>query len=251
MKKTLLALTLVATLLICAAAPALATNQDWNTLLDKTVTSIEQLASPNGTLTVIGTAAIAVEPDKASVMLGVMFEDPSIVVAQEKVNSAMENIIKTLKTLGIDERKMATSNYSVYPTFDYSQDPAKLRGYQVSNMLTVQIEEFALISQVIDRAVQAGANQINSVSFDTSKRSETYREALQQAITAARDKAFIMAFAAGKQLGTLISISEGDQNTSMYLNAYDVRAAGDAIQSKIMGGELNVTAQVTLVYEMK
>ncbi len=253
MKKTLWVLALAVVLLVGSVAPALASsNEAWNSLLNKTVTSIEQLTAPSAELTVAGTSAIAVEPDKASIMLGVTIEDASIATAQENVNTTMQAIVDALKALGIDERKMSTSNYNVYPTYDYSQEPAKMRGYQVSNMLTVEVQEFALISQVIDKAVQAGANQVQSISFDTSKRSELYREALQSAITAARDKASIMAFAAGKQLGDLRSMTEAEQGVSMYLNAYDARQmAGAESKANIMGGELNVTAQVTLVYEMK
>jgi len=187
----------------------------------------------------------------ATIMLGVSIEDSSVAVAQEKANILMQGIISSLKALGIDESKMATSNYSVYPTYDYSQDPASVRGYQVNNMLTVQVQEFAIISQVIDRAVQAGANQVQGISFDSSKRSMIYRDALQNAIAAAREKAAIMAFAAGKELGKLRSVTEGDQSMGYFFNTYDIRALASSAQTNIMGGELEVTAKVTLVFELK
>ena len=252
MKRTILAMALAAVLLAGAAAPAAAAANDaWTALLDKTVTSIEQLTTNSGDLAVLGTSSIAVEPDMASIMLGVSIEDASVVLAQEKAAAVMQSVIDALKTLGIDQNKMSTSNYSIFPTYDYAQEPAALRGYHVSNMLTVQVQEFALISQVIDRAVLAGANQVHGITFDTSKRSELYREALRTSIAAAREKAAIMAFAAGKQLGALRSLTEADQNLSMFLGAYDVRPALSAGGPQILGGELNVTAQVTLVFEMK
>lgn len=254
MKKIIISLALVALMLVGTMAPAMATesNQAWDALLEKTMTSIEQLTVENGELTVIGTAAVAVTPDKATLSLGAMYEDASIDVAQVKTNQAIEAVINELKTLGIPENKMETSNYSVYPTYDYSTSTPVLRGYQVTNMLTVEVEDFSLISKVIDRAVASGANQVNNISFDISTRSEIYRQALTTAIAAAQTKAEIMAAAAGKQLGNLTSIIEAEQGASMYLNAYDSQAmkeAGGAPQ--VLGGELNVTAQVTMVFQMK
>ena len=249
--RTLVALALAGALLLCAAAPGLASNNDaWAALLDKTVTAIGQMTAETGELTVVGTAAIAVEPDKAAIMLGVSIEESSVAAAQEKVNTTMQGIVDSLRALGIEQSKMTTSNYSVFPVYDYSSEPAFVRGYQVNNMLTVQVQEFALISQVIDKAVQAGANQVQGITFDTAKRSELYQEALKNAVAAAREKAVVMAFASGKQLGNLLGVIEGDQG-SVFHNAWDARAESDALQTNILGGELEVVAKVTLVFELK
>ena len=250
--KTLIAAMLAGALLLCAMAPGLASANDaWAALLDRTVTAVTQLTTDIGELTVTGTASIAVEPDMATIMLGLSVEDTSVAIAQARVNQAMQSIVNALQALGIDQNRMTTSNYSVFPVYDYSQEGTVLRGYQVNNMLSVQVQEFALISQVIDRAVQAGANQVQGITFDTSKRSEIYREALQSAIAAAREKGAIMAFASGKQLGGLRSVTEGGQGISTFYNAWDVRAEAVSGQTNILGGELDVSAQVTLVFELK
>lgn len=253
MKKMIISLALVALMLVGTMVPAMASesNEAWNALLEKTMTSIEQLTVDSGELTVVGTAAIAATPDKATISLGAMYEDTSIDLAQVKTNQAIEAVINELKALGIPENKMATSNYSVYPTYDYSTATPVLRGYQVTNMLTVEVEDFSLISKVIDRAVASGANQVNNIGFDVSTRSEIYRQALASAIAAAQTKAEVMATAAGKKLGNLRSITEAEQGMSMYLNAYDSRDMKAAGAAQVLGGELNVTAQVTLVFEMK
>ena len=251
MGRTFVAILLASALLLCVAPISLASGNDaWAALLDKTVTAIGQLTAESGELTVTGTASIAVEPDKATIMLGVSIADASVSVAQEKVNTTMQAIIDSLTALGIDQNKMSTNNYSVFPTYDYSQEPAAVSGYQVNNMLTVQVSEFALISQVIDRAVQAGANQVHGLHFDTSRRSELYREALQSAIGAAREKAALMAFATGKQLGNLRSVTEGDP-MSYFTNVWDTRIEAQSAGSPILGGEMDVSARVTLVFELK
>ncbi len=250
--KKIVSLALVALLLLGVSAPALATdNPAWNDLLNKTAASIEQLTADYGELTVVGTAAIAVEPDMATLTLGVMFEDPSTAVAQDKVNEVIAKLVETLKAQGIPENKIATNNYYVSPTYDYGTDPAVLRGYQVSEMLNVTVEDFSLISKVIDTSVAIGVNQVQSITFDTSKRAEIYRQALANAIAAAQQKAVVMVQAAGKQLVDLRSLAEAEQGQSLYLNAYDTRATGMKAESQILGGEINVTAQVTLVYDIR
>jgi uncharacterized protein YggE len=251
MKKTIISLALAALLLTGMALPAMASSNDaWTALLNKTVTSIDQLTTINGELTVVGTAAIAVEPDKASVTLGVVIEKPNIAEAQTEVNQTIQRIVDAVKALGVPENKIITHYYSVFPAYDYTQEPAPVRGYQVNNTLTVEVGSFALISLVIDKAVEAGANQVQDITFDTSKRSELYREALQSAIKAAQEKAAIAAFAANKNLGALRNVTETNADTAMYINTYDTRAESQAAGAKIFGGELNVTAQVTLVYDL-
>ncbi|MCL2811424.1 MAG: SIMPL domain-containing protein [Clostridia bacterium] len=250
--RTFVAILLAGALLLCAAPTSLASGNDaWAALLDRTVTAIGQLTAESGELTVTGTASIAVEPDKATIMLGVSIADASVSAAQEKANITIQTIIDSLTALGIDQSKMSTNNYSVYPTYDYSQEPAAVNGYQVNNMLTVQVSEFALISQVIDRAVQAGANQVHGLTFDTSRRSELYRDALQSAIGAAREKAALMALATGKQLGDLRSVTEDGQIGFYSSNVWDTRSEAEMGGAQILGGELDVTARVTLVFELK
>ena len=179
--RALVAAMLATAMLLCAMAPGLASNNDaWAALLDRTVTAVTQMTTQTGELTVIGTASVAVQPDMATVMLGVSVEDVSVAFAQARVNQTMQSIVDALQALGIDQNRMITSNYSVFPTYDFSQDSVTLRGYQVNNMLSVQVQEFALISQVIDRAVLAGANQVQGITFDTSKRNEIYRGALKR-----------------------------------------------------------------------
>jgi uncharacterized protein YggE len=252
MRKIGLALALTALLLANLALPAAATANDaWIALLDKTVTAIDHLAMVHGELTVTGTASIAVEPDRATIELGVVYEAATPVEAQEQVNTVMLGVINAVMALGVPENKLVTSGYSIYPAYEYTQNPPMPRGYQVSSTVLVEVEQFDLIALIIDRAVEAGANQVQSIAFDTSRRSDIYREALVRAVAAAQGKAGVMATAAGQRLGVLRGIIETEPDNSMYLNTFDARAVSARQSTQIIGGEINVTARVTLVFEIQ
>ena len=249
--KKLLATLLLTSLLVCGLTPALAeTDPAWNALVDRAMTSIDNLTA-TGELRVVGTAAVAVDPDMATINLGVQQSHESVMVAQHNTNLIMASIVDALVALGIPEKNMVTSDYSVYPMYDYNNNPPVPNGYQVQNSITVTVEEFSLISTVIDTAVASGANQVNYISFDNSLRSMYYREALSAAIAAAQEKAALMALAAGKQLGELRSVSESEGGMNLYLNAYDARNSMARAGSQILGGQMDVSAQVTLVYGLK
>ena len=67
---------------------------------------------------VSGTGKATVIPDTAKVSLGITVNRPTVASAQNEANRIMNQIIKDLKAIGVDEKKIKTTNYSVYPNYD-------------------------------------------------------------------------------------------------------------------------------------
>ena len=71
-------------------------------------------------------------------------------------------------------------------------------GYSVSNEITVTIDNIDMVGTVIDTAINAGANNVNSIEFGL-KDSQVYKDkVLQQAIADAKRKAQVVANSLGK-----------------------------------------------------
>ncbi len=249
-------LCLTAMLCLALAVPALATEpmpeNPLGDLVHQTVASVEGLIPSKGQLTVTGSASVPAVPDQASVSMGVVAQAVTVAEAQQIANTTMEAVIAALKAAGVAEGNLRTSDYSINTQYDYDSmgGLSKVTGYQVYNMLFVRIDDFAAIGAVIDAATAAGVNQVNGINFDTTERDARYAEALQSAIAAARAKAEVMATAAGKQLGELVTLTEGNGGGAMYRNsAMDMSVAKAATQ--IQAGSIDIAADVTMTFVIK
>lgn len=269
MKKLLSSIAVFALCFLWLAPSALAEGEpsdaappSWEDLMgaiaERAKTSVEELTAATGAVHVNASASISIVPDKAEVSVGARIQEKSVQDAQAQANKVVSDIIEAVKALGVEENKITTSDYSVYPQTEYSSlsGEEKIAGYTVYNSITVQLEDFALLDSVIDAAIEKGANQINGISFDSSRRGELYREALKEAVQAAKEKAQLLAEASGVTLTSLKDVSEVSSiNSSAYYRAantaMDAAAAAGSAETSIQGGELAITAQVELTYEVK
>lgn len=211
-----------------------------------------QYNGPVVVVTATGTATAV--PDQARISLGVVTTYKDLAQAQDENNQKTERVIAAVQSMGIDKNRIQTSNFNIYPQYDYKNGSSTLTGYQVRNEITVVVKDISKVGVILDGAVQAGANSVNFVSFEKSNLDGAENEALVKAISRGRDKAQIIAAAAQMSLGGLVSISE-DHNTAFYPNVANIaldsaKGLGEG-SVPINPGELKVTASVTMVYQLK
>ncbi len=214
-------------------------------------------ASTEG-VTVSGSGTIRLAPDMASVTFGVMTQEASAEEAQNKNTEAVNHVIEVLTGLGVEEKSIRTTYYSMYPQYDWSDgEEQRITGYNVTTSMTVQDQKLEDVGEILSACVEAGINNVDNVSFFCSSYDEAYKQALEQAVAASRDKAEALAAAAGKKLGEPVVISEGWHDTSArYGQAVNMSAAYDMEEAKgggpsLQPGETEITANVTVTYEMK
>jgi uncharacterized protein len=203
------------------------------------------------TITVQGTASITVSPTIAYVSIGVATFNKDAAAAQSENASKMDKVYKALDDLGISKNKIKTVTYNISPRYDYSNNTSTLTGYDVVNGIQVTVEDLAKVSQVLDMTVAQGVNQATSISFGITdqENNDTYLKALAEAVTNAKGKASALATAAGLTVDKPLQIIEGSQASvyPVYSYSYESAKAADSA-TPISGGELKVTANVTLVY---
>src|SRR5262245_57892823 len=192
------------TLAVAAAALAAATLLEARTARaaegDKTERSVGGSAS--------GTATA--EPDIAQVSAGVTTEGDTAKDAIARNNAVMAKLIDGLKAAGIAARDIQTSAFHVEPR--YSQPtagrPGSISGYRVVNQVRLTVREVKRLGEVLDQAIELGANQINGIGFDVANAEVLKDEARKQAMANAKRRAELYAAAAGVQLGPVLRISE-------------------------------------------
>lgn len=165
-------------------------------------------------ISVSGEGTSSIKPDLAILNFSVMRMDETARKALDANTKAMSDVIAALKGQGIEARDLQTSNFSVDPQYDYSQNadgspkPPVLRGYQVTNSLTVRVRDLTKVGAILDEAISQGVNQGGSVTFANSDPKAAIAEARKSAMGDALAKAKALTEAAGVKLGRIIEISE-------------------------------------------
>lgn len=211
--------------------------------------AVPALAEATGPATVIvtGTGTVEVAPDMATLSIGVTTQGDTAANALTANTAAMEAVMARLTASGIEARDMQTSNLYLSPNWTgYDTATPTISGFVASNSLTVQVRALDTLGAVLDASVADGANTLNGLSFGLANPGPVLDEARKEAVADARARAELLVTAAGMKLGRIILISEADGA----IVAYDGYRAELAAPVPVAGGELGLSANVTIQYEI-
>jgi len=219
----------------------------------QTQLSSSSSASTDNTITVSASGKVTAVPDMATITFSITTEGKDVKTAQDKNSQDANKVVEKLNELGVDKKSIKTSNYNIYPQYDYdAQVGNRISGYTVDTTLTVSDIKIEDAGNVISQCVDAGINSMNNISYFCSGYDDAYNEALKEAVANADVKAQALAEASGKKIVEIKNISEGYQNTSLQYRSGSVmknslEAASDAV---IMPGESDIEANVTVTYSI-
>ena len=199
-------------------------------------------------IVVTGEGSVAAPPDLATISLGVTSEAATAADAMAQNSGSLARVLERLRAAGIEPRDIQTSGLSLNPNWEgETQGERKIGGYVASNQLTVRVRKLDGLGAVLDSAVSDGANTLNGVTFGLSDPEPALAEARRQAVAKAEAKARLLADAAGVTLGRVLEIGEsGGYQPPMPVYRMDAAAA----PVPMAAGEIETSAQVTLIYEI-
>ena len=204
-------------------------------------------------VTVTGHAEMAVVPDAAFVSVGIVTTGADVATAKRNNDAIMSTILAEVLSLGIDKDQVRTAGFTIQPQYKQTakyDDYQTITGYQVQNVVSIAIHDFALISPVIDRCTQAGANQIHSLRFAVKDESKIKAQLLEQAVRDGKAKAATIANALDMSLGKSVSVQ-----VSSYSNhgSYDTMSVNKGLSSStpINAGTVTLSADVNIVFLMQ
>jgi len=212
----------------------------------------EAMMAPR-TITVSGDAEIASKPDQARLSAGVVSQAETAAAALNANSTAMNRVFAALRAAGIPENRMQTSNFSVQPQYPPfrpdNQEPQRIIGYQVSNNVTVVVDDLTKVGPTLDALVRSGANQLGGIQFTIADPKPLAERARTLAVVDGAAKARTLATAAGVTLGPLMSIQESSSVTPIPVFA---RARALAVEATpIAEGEERVGVNVTMTYAIQ
>jgi uncharacterized protein YggE len=213
--------------------------------------------APVDTVSVTGSARVTTTPDRFSFNVSVQTIAPTVEEAVNENNAKVAAVIAALKNAGAKPEEIQTSNFSIYPQQDYSQQQQgklpRLLGYQVSNSITVTKKEIAAAGKLLQAAIGAGVNQSSGLSFSVSDPARGRDEGLRAAFADARAKATLLAQAAGRTLGPAMAITEGGASNPQPrpMMVGRVMAAQVASEVPVESGSEELGFTVSVVFALK
>jgi uncharacterized protein YggE len=211
---------------------------------------------PQRSLNVSGTGLVYLTPDIAYINIGVHTELATASEAVAANNAETQKVVDALKKAGVAAKDIRTSNFSIWPNtmFDPQTNTKLSTTYVVDNTVYVTVRKLDDLGDILDAAVKAGANNVNSIQFDLADKTAAIKEARDQAVKDARSQAQELAQAAGVTLGNLQMINFNDSVPAPLMQAYGKGGGGgaaEAIAVPINPGTMTLTVNVNLTYEIK
>ncbi len=212
---------------------------------------IGQSAEQKHSIHINGEGKVVAVPDIAKIQLGYSVEKKKVAEAQKENTEKINTVIKKLKDeFNIDPKDIQTANYNIYPRYNWNEGRQILRGYEVSQNISVKIRDLDNISDILGLVGQEGLNQVGGLSFEIDDPQELKQQARELAIKHAKEKAESLADIAGVKLGNIISFSEYSvepqyaRNNFLAKEAYGLGGADSAPDVEAGSTEIIVTASV-------
>jgi len=205
-------------------------------------------------ITVVGSGKVSLVPDVAQVNVGAESAADTVSEAKAEVDGRIEAIMAALKELGIADEDIQTSHYSIY----YEREPVypmpeggpsgePQGAYRVSNMLRVTVRDLERVGDLLDAAVEAGANQMYGVTFTVSDDREWESEAREEAMADAKARAEELAGLAGVDLGEVLSVSEVVSGVPVHMPEAEMAMGGGGIAP----GELELSTHIQVTFAIQ
>jgi uncharacterized protein len=204
-------------------------------------------------IVITGEGKVTGVPDVAKIQLGFSIEKKTVAEAQKenttKINAMIDKLKKDFK---IDAKDIQTVNYYISPQYDYlSSGKQSLRGYLVSQDLSVKVRDMNKVSQILDAAGSVGLNQVGSLAFEIDNPEKLKEEARSKALEQAKVKASSLSNIVGVKLGKIISFSESSSEPGGYYKAYSMaEGMGGGGAPSIEAGSNEITVFATVEYEI-
>ena len=222
--------------------------------------------APGNTISVSGYGEAMAVPDIATFSFSVTSEKLTVAAAQADATQKANATLAYLKSAGIDEKDIQTSDYSVNPQYDYVQRACVggicpggeqvLRGYQVRQTTTVKVRDTEKAGDLLGGVGTTGATEVSGLQFTFDDPDQVEDEARMEAIADAKAKANELARQLGVSIVRVVSFSESGSGMP-YPLAYGrggmegVQSSMDAKAPEISVGQNKVTSRVSVTYEIR
>ncbi len=224
-------------------------------------------SSQGRTTTLTAEGKVTVIPDIAKISFSIALENTSIEKLTNENNLKMQMVIDYLKSAGIKEKDIKTTNYSLYPVYEekcfndhsgFRKCNSELTKYKLDQVIEVTIRDFAKIDTIISKVAELGINNVSNLAFSVEDIEKVQNEAKIQAIQKIMERANDISNATKVRFGRIINIAENYNNYAYNKQiGYDTNVArlessmALVAPAPIEAGSKDITATVSITFEIK
>jgi len=229
--------------------------------------SIRTAEDQTKTMSVSGTGTVDLEPDLASINIGVRSEAADAAEALAMNNEKISAVIQSMLALGVAAEDIRTQNFSIY---SYENQPPRevmreegpieetpikettvTKTYAIENTVSVIVRDLDSLGTVLSTVVEQGANTIYGIVFDVADRAAALEQARLLAIEDAQSQAQAIAEAADIKLGEIQTIDLTEYRYTPEREEMAVEMAIGGSPVPIESGTMNIQVTVSLTYSFK
>lgn len=192
---------------------------------------------------------VSVRPDMAEFAVVVKSDAKTSEKAASETADKYRSVQNALRTAGVAPEDATSATYTVSPRWEWDQSLGRsvLKGYTARHTIMVKVRNLGSIGKAIDASVQGGADEVQNISFSSSRYESLRQQALAAAVENAHRDAEIMAKAAGGHLGQLQEavINEQPQRVRPYQDVMAMKAAPEAAPTEIAPSEQEIAVTVS------
>jgi uncharacterized protein YggE len=209
-----------------------------------------------------GEGKVTAVPDQATVDAGVTAQSATVADAQNKVNQTTNKIIADLKKLGLSDKDIKTTDYSINPNYSSENvimpmlqggGQQTITGYTVTQNLEVKVKPIDKANKVVDTTTADGANLVGGINFTFSDdlQKSLSKQATQQAVDDAKNNAQTLADASGVHLGKIVNVVQNSNQPRPVMMSAGVasKSLDQSVPTNVTPGENSLTVDVVLYYE--
>jgi len=198
-----------------------------------------------------GQGTANVEPDHGVIKFAInrVAKDPSKALAA--ASEAASDTRNSLRVNGVIDEDVNSSRTKVHTAWDGHGAARKLVGHQCRIEFAARISSLASLEGCLVDLVAAGADEIISVTYDSSRRAELRATARRDAVQLATTKAELYAEAANVALGPVIHIEDVDpQRLNSELGHRAAMSGGGGDGASLIPGSVEINAAVILGFSI-
>ena len=241
-------------------------------LLVLTISSLKEYrfigsgVNASNVISVDGDGEVFAVPDIATFSVTVQETAKDVKTAQDQATKKNNDIVSYLKSGGVDEKDIQTTDYSVNPQYDYRQGacpqygycpPGKqtLTGYQVSQTQTVKVRDTTKAGDLLAGVGSRGASSVSGLSFTIEDETILQAQARDKAIAKAKTKAEALARSLGVEIVRVVGFSENGGGPIYYAKGMGASMAMDSTPAprapEVSVGQNKITSNVSITYEIR
>ncbi|MFW6320265.1 MAG: SIMPL domain-containing protein [Halohasta sp.] len=213
------------------------------------------------TITVSNAGEVTAEPDLAILRVSVEATGADAETVRSELAERSDRLHDGLVDAGIPEDRITTDRFDIRerpdrregesPEDERESGDGGSRRYEGTHAFRVEVTEIDTVGDVVDTAVEAGADSTGRIEYTLSedKRAERREEALESALGAAREEATFVASEVDASVVDVRSVDTSDGRVSPV--SREVAAEDDSGDTELRPDDVTVRATATVTYTIE